>query len=86
MELAELKLFIREKEQEGKVCLMTCEGLMTYDLDSFIKQPAEGILYDLNRNRATTLTLASEENLRWVNDYAVAVVITKLKEELEKKC
>ena len=86
MELAELKLFIREKEQEGKICFMTCEGLMTCDLNAFINQPAEGILYDLNRDKATTLTLASEENLRWVNDYAVAVVITKLKEELEKKC
>lgn len=86
MELAELKLFIREKEKEGKICLMTYEGLMTCDLNEFINQPAEGILYDLNRDRATTLTLASEEDLRWINDYAVAVVITKLKEELKKKC
>lgn len=85
MELAELKLFIREKEQEGKICLMTCEGLMICDLNAFINQPAKGILYDLNRDRATTLTLASEEDVRWINDYAVAVVITKLKEELDVK-
>ena len=85
MELAELKLFIREKEQEGKICLMTCEGLISCDLDKFVSQNAEGILYDLNRDKATTLTLANQENLRWINDYAVAVVITKLKEELDVK-
>lgn len=78
MELGELKNFIREKEKEGKVVFMTCEGPMIADLDEFIQQSAQGILYDLNRDKATTMTLASEDNLRWVNDYAVAVVIEKL--------
>lgn len=78
MELGELKNFIREKEKEGKVVFMTCEGPMIADLDGFIQQSAQGILYDLNRDKATTMTLASEDNLRWINDYAVAVVIEKL--------
>ena len=78
MELGELKNFIREKEKEGKVVLMTCEGPMIADLDEFIQQSAQGILYDLNRDKATTMTLASEDNLRWINDYAVAVVVEKL--------
>lgn len=75
MELGELKNFIREKEKEGKVVFMTCEGLMIADIDEFVGQGAQGILYDLNRDKATTMTLASEDNLRWINDYAVAVVI-----------
>lgn len=78
MELGELKNFIREKEKEGKVVFMTCEGPMIANLDEFIQQSAQGILYDLNRDKATTMTLASEDNLRWINDYAVAVVIEKL--------
>lgn len=78
MELGELKNFIREKEKEGKVVFMTCEGPMIANLDEFIQQSAQGILYDLNRDKATTMTLASEDNFRWINDYAVAVVIEKL--------
>ena len=78
MELGELKAFVREKAKEGKVVFMTCEGLMIADIDKFIGQSAQGILYDLNRDKATTMTLASEDDLRWINDYAVAVVIEKL--------
>lgn len=85
MELGELRTFIREKQQEGKVCFMTCEGLMTCDLKDFVSQPAEGILYDLNRDRATTMALASEDNLRWINDYAVAEVITELKRIIDER-
>ena len=81
MELGKLKNFVREKEQEGKVVFMTCEGLMIADIDKFVGQGAAGILYDLNRDKATTMTLASEDNLRWINDYAVAVVIEKLCEK-----
>ena len=81
MELGELKNFVREKSKEGKVVFMTCEGLMIADLDEFIQQGAAGILYDLNRDKATTMALASEDNLRWINDYAVAVVIERLCEK-----
>jgi hypothetical protein len=81
MELGELKNFVREKAKEGKVVFMTCEGLRIVDIDEFVGQGAQGILYDLNRDKATTMTLASEDNLRWINDYAVAVVIEKLCEK-----
>lgn len=81
MELGELKNFVREKAKEDKVVFMTCEGPMIADLDEFIQQGAQGILYDLNRDKATTMALASEDNLRWINDYAVAVVIEKLCEK-----
>lgn len=43
----------------------------------FIKQPIEGMLYDLNRNEVTVLTLI--EDPKWVNDYAVSKVIQELK-------
>lgn len=81
MELGELRAFIREKAREGKIVLMTIEGLRIVDADRFIQQDSKDILYDLNRDKATTMTLANEGDLRWINDYAVAIVIEKLCEK-----
>ena len=81
MELGELRTFIREKAREGKIVLMTIEGLRIVDADRFIQQDSKDILYDLNRDKATTMTLANEDDLRWINDYAVAIVIEKLCEK-----
>lgn len=74
---------VTEKENEGKIILQTPEGLMEVNLDDFIKQPAEGILYDLNRDKATVLTFINEQ--KWINDYAVGLVIAKLKSLLSEK-
>jgi len=76
-----IKELILEKRAEGKVVFATFEGLMSADLEGFIKQPAEGILYDLNRDAATVLTYIDDQ--KWINDFAVGLVITKLKEKLE---
>lgn len=81
MELGELRAFIRDKAREGKIVLMTIEGLRIVDADRFIQQDSKDILYDLNRDKATTMTLANEDDLRWINDYAVAIVIEKLCEK-----
>ena len=75
--------YIREKEKEGKVSFMTIEGLASCKLEDFIKQPADGMLYDLNRDKATVLTASPEQ--RWINDYAVAVVISYLKSLIDKE-
>jgi len=77
-----LKDKILQKAEEGKVVLATIEGLMEADLDEFIKQPTEGLLYDLNRDRITVLTLMDDP--KWINDFAVMQVITKLKEYYDK--
>ena len=55
---------------------------MIADLEEIIKQPTEGLLYDLNRDRATVLTLMDDP--KWVNDFAVGLVITKLKKYYDK--
>ena len=70
--------YILEKEKEGKVIIATFEGFAEADLDEIIKQPTEGLLYDLNRDRATILTFI--EDKKWVNDFACMKVIEKLKE------
>lgn len=75
-----LVLLIQQKEKEGKVVFMTTEGPMVADLEKFLKQPIEGILYDLNRDKPTVLTFMKQGNPKWINDYAVGLVIGKLKE------
>lgn len=81
---------IREQEAKGRVVIMTVDGLTSVSLEELVSQPAEGILYDLNRDTLTTSTLlmASGEdlhlpNMRLVNDYAAALVIKYLKNKLD---
>ena len=77
---------ILEEYKKGNIVLSSIEGLQVMPLISFIKQPVEGILYDLNRTEAVILTFLDDP--KWVNDYAVAQVILALKnriEELENK-
>ena len=75
---------IQEKEEQGKVVFMTACGLMVAPIEKFCRQSADGLLYDLNRDEATTLTLGGQGLERWVNDYATAKVIRYLISELEK--
>jgi len=74
----ELKKRILSEYEKGNIVYATSEGLSVANLDKFIKQPTDGILYDLNRLPEVVLTLLDDP--KWVNDYAVAMVITKLKQ------
>jgi len=84
MEIKEILEKIREKEKDGMVVFLTLDGFMSAKLEEFIQQPSEGILYDLNRDKITTITMAEAEVIdkRWINDYAVAVTIKYLHERL----
>lgn len=80
----EIRDMIVQNGKEGKIVTWGLDDtLIVRDLDEFIKQPAEGILYDLNRDSATVLTFIDKP--KWVNDYAVGLVIEKLKSLLDKK-
>ena len=82
MENTELLDKILELQKEGKIAFMTIDGLMSADINSIIQQPAEGLLYDLNRDTASLMSLAKEgKNKRWINDMALAHVVTKLVEK-----
>ena len=78
-----LKDLVLKKAKEGKVVFMTLDGPREADLNEFIKQPTEGLLYDLNRDRVTVLTFI--EDPKWVNDFAVGLVIAKLKEIIDNQ-
>jgi len=77
-----LKDRILFEAERGNVVINTIEGLAVVPLDKIIEQPTEGLLYDLNRDRATILTFVYDE--KWINDFAVALVIEKLKTIIEE--
>lgn len=69
------KLFIEEQISRNKVVFQTIEGLQSADMEEFCNQDVGLLLYDLNRDEATTYTLNNE---RAINDIAVAKVIRYL--------
>ncbi len=83
--MEEIKNKILEEYKKGNIVVAGIDGLQVMSIKEFIKQPTEGMLYDLNRNEVTILAFLPDP--KWINDYAVAKVITELKnriKELEK--
>ncbi len=84
--MEKIKDKILKEYENGNIVVSGFDGLRCVPLSEFIKQPIDGILYDLNRNESVVLTFLHEP--KWVNDYAVAQVIRALKsriDELESK-
>ena len=75
-----IKDMILEEHKKGNIVVVGVEGLQGMPLIDFIKQPADGILYDLNRNEAVVLTFLPDP--KWINDFAVAKVIRALKNNI----
>ena len=75
---------IRGQEKDGNITIETIEGLAVIPLDDIVNWEADSLLYDLNRDKATTIALGRDGMERWINDYAVAVVIEYLLNELKK--
>lgn len=78
--MSDLLKAIRDEAQKGRIVYRSIDGLHRVDEREFIKQSADGILYDLNRGEETTATDFDE--YRGVNDYAVARTIRALKERI----
>ena len=83
----ELKDLVLAKRKEGKVVFWALpDQLCSADVSEFIKQPVDGILWDLNR--LEEVVLAFIDDPKWCNDFAVALTIRALKariDELEKE-
>lgn len=75
---------IRGQEKNGNITIETIEGLAVIPLDDIVNWEADSLLYDLNRDKSTTISLGKDGMERWINDYAVAVVIEYLLNELKK--
>ena len=65
---------------KGNLVYADIEGLKSIKFEDFVKQPLEGMLYDINRCLPVVLTYI--EDPKWVNDFA----LTKLLEYYYNKC
>lgn len=73
---------ILTNQKNNAVIIMTVDGLMGSSVDDLLNQPAEGVLYDLNRDYASLMALANKgKNQRWINDMALSFTFTKLYEK-----
>jgi len=79
-ELESIKDKVLSEWEKGNLVFADFEGLKSINFDDFIKQPLDGMLYDINRNLATILTFIDDP--KWVNDFA----LTKLLEYYYNKC
>ena len=77
-----IKDVVLDEYKKGNIVVNTHEGLMTAKLTEIIEQPADGLLYDLNRDEATILTFINDR--KWINDYACMAVIRELKKQLDQ--
>jgi hypothetical protein len=82
IEKDEVRKLILDEYQKGNVVFLSYDGLKTMPLQEFVKQPEDGILYDLNRNEVVVLTFLKDGDPKWINDFAVAKVIKELKRQL----
>ena len=72
----ELREMVLSARKEGKVVMWVLpDQLMTAPVAEFVRQPADGILWDLNRGEECAI---SDGSIRWLNDFAVAVTIREL--------
>lgn len=78
----ELQKLIQDEYARGNVVLYTIGGLRVIELDKIIDQPADGLLYDLNRDECTIMTFIDDPER--INDYACAKVIRALKQRIDE--
>lgn len=58
---------------KGNLVYADIEGLKSIKFEDFIKQPLEGMLYDINRCLPVILTYI--DNPKWVNDFALVKLL-----------
>jgi hypothetical protein len=77
-----IKELIEKEWAEEKVVIMTVEGAASVPVRQIIKQPAEGLLYDINRDMGTNWALLRDgsdlPSIRIINDIAAAHIIEYL--------
>lgn len=84
--MEEIKKLVLAEYEAGNIVVSTHDGFANAKLCEIIKQPSDGLLYDLNRSEEVILTFIDDP--KWINDFACAKVIRALKdriEELEKE-
>jgi len=78
----ELNEIIKQAEAENKICFMDYDGnLHSCNIKDFMKQPLDGMLYDLNRSPEVLMTIM---DLKFVNDYGMMLLVRELYKENQK--
>jgi len=80
--MEDIENIILEEYKKGNVVISNVQGLQIMKLKDIIKQSADGLLYDLNRDEAVVLTFLPDP--KWINDYASSQVIRQLKKRIEE--
>ena len=83
MNIEEIKNFVLTEADKGNIVYQDIEGLHSLSLEDFIKQPLQGMLYDLNRSPEVILTFIKEP--KWVNDYAMMLLLTYFYDKTKPK-
>jgi len=74
---------VLEEQDKGNVVFLCVDSVIVAPIKEIVKQPTDGLLWDLNRDRVTALTFMDQEGMiHWVNNFAVALVIRELKSQV----
>jgi hypothetical protein len=73
---------ILTEHKRGNIVFIQGDQLAIAPIAEFVKQPAEGLLYDLNRLPEDVLSWTDDP--RWINEFAVQAVIMYLHGENER--
>lgn len=80
-----IKELVLRMAKRDRIVYTDLEGFTSVDLDKWLdSQPIEGVLYDLNRLGEVALTFM-EKDIKWVNDFAVGLVIERLSQRCNEK-
>ena len=75
---------ISNHRHKGEIVIMTIDGLKVARIEDIIKQPVEGLLYDLNRDDATLGTsFRTSGDVKYINDIAMANIVKYLMKKLK---
>ena len=76
-----IRKIVLEEWDKGNLVFADIDGLKSIKFDDFIKQPIEGMLYDINRSLPVILSM---EDPKWVNDFATVKLLVHFYEQCEK--
>jgi uncharacterized small protein (DUF1192 family) len=70
---------VLKERKKGNVVYLALDAVMIAPVAEIVKQPVDGLLWDLNRLEEVALTFMDDPaNPTWVNNFAVALVIREL--------
>lgn len=75
-----IKKVVLNEYKKGNLVINGNDGIQVAPLKEIIKQPIDGLLYDLNRNEMVILTFINDP--KWINDYALVQVLREFKNQI----